>query len=94
MTVASIGVVALGANVLQFRYLDQAWRVTVHAFEGTIVHVVIAVMEARHAHLSTKKGGNRSRSSTNSSFHSQALRAVEERQRDGPMYCLSAKRTC
>ena len=39
----------------QLRHLDYAWASTVHAFQGRTVDNVIAVMEAKHPHLSTQK---------------------------------------
>ena len=39
----------------QLRHLDHAWASTVHAFQGRTVDNVIAVMEAKHPHLSTQK---------------------------------------
>ena len=74
MTVASIGMVALGANVLQLRHLDQGWRVSLHR----IVDYEVAEMEAKHALLCIQKGGDRCRSSTNLSFRAQAMRTGKE----------------
>ena len=45
----------LGANDPQLRHLDHAWASTVHAFQGRTVDRVIAAMEARHKHLTTRK---------------------------------------
>ena len=39
----------------QLRHLDHAWASTVHAFQGRTVDNVIAAMEARHPHLTTRK---------------------------------------
>ena len=40
---------------LQLRYLDHAWAAAVHGFQGRTVDNVIAVMEANHPHLTTRK---------------------------------------
>ena len=45
----------LGKNDPQLRHLDHAWASTVHAFQGRTVDNVIAVMESKHPHLSTRK---------------------------------------
>ena len=45
----------LGTNDPQLRHLDHAWASTVHAFQGRTVDNVIAVMEANHPHLTTRK---------------------------------------
>ena len=45
----------LGGNHPQLRHLDHAWASTVHAFQGRTVDNVIAVMEAKHPHLTTQK---------------------------------------
>ena len=45
----------LGNNDPQLRHLDHAWAATVHGFQGRTVDRVIAVMEARHPHLTTLK---------------------------------------
>ncbi|MYG52498.1 MAG: hypothetical protein F4204_09150 [Rhodospirillaceae bacterium] len=45
----------LGKGDLQLRHLDHAWAATVHGFQGRTVDRVIAVMEARHPHLTTLK---------------------------------------
>ncbi len=45
----------LGGNDPQMRHLDHAWASTVHAFQGRTVDNVIAVMEAKHPKLSTRK---------------------------------------
>ena len=45
----------LGRNDPQLRHLDHAWASTVHAFQGRTVDDVIAVMEANHPHLTTRK---------------------------------------
>ncbi len=45
----------LGRNDPQLRHLDHAWASTVHGFQGRTVDNVIAVMEARHPHLTTQK---------------------------------------
>ena len=45
----------LGRDDPQLRHLDHAWASTVHAFQGRTVDNVIAVMEARHPHLTTQK---------------------------------------
>ena len=39
----------------RLRHLDHAWAATVHGFQGRTVDNVIAVMEAGHAHLTTRK---------------------------------------
>ena len=39
----------------QLRHLDHAWASTVHAFQGRTVDNAIAVMEAKHPHLTTQK---------------------------------------
>ena len=39
----------------QLRHLDHAWAATVHGFQGRTVDNVIAVMEANHPHLTTRK---------------------------------------
>ncbi len=39
----------------QLRHLDHAWAATVHGFQGRTVDNVIAVMEASHPHLTTRK---------------------------------------
>ncbi len=39
----------------QLRHLDHAWGATVHGFQGRTVDNVIAVMEAGHPHLTTRK---------------------------------------
>ena len=45
----------LGKHDPQLRHLDHAWASTVHAFQGRTVDNVIAVMEANHPHLTTRK---------------------------------------
>ena len=45
----------LGRDDQQLRHLDHAWASTVHAFQGRTVDNVIAAMEARHPHLTTRK---------------------------------------
>ncbi len=45
----------LGTGDPQLRHLDHAWASTVHAFQGRTVDNVIAAMEARHKHLTTRK---------------------------------------
>ena len=45
----------LGKGDPQLRHLDHAWAATVHGFQGRTVDRVIAVMEARHPHLTTLK---------------------------------------
>ncbi len=45
----------LGRDDPQLRHLDHAWAATVHGFQGRTVDNVIAVMEARHPHLTTQK---------------------------------------
>ncbi len=45
----------LGRGDPQLRHLDHAWAATVHAFQGRTVDNVIAAMEARHKHLTTRK---------------------------------------
>ncbi len=39
----------------QLRHLDHAWAATVHGFQGRTVDNVVAVMEANHPHLTTRK---------------------------------------
>ena len=45
----------LGGQDPQLRHLDHAWAATVHGFQGRTVDRVIAVIEARHPHLTTLK---------------------------------------
>ena len=45
----------LGRNDPQLRHLDHAWASTVHGFQGRTVDNVIAVTEAIHPHLTTRK---------------------------------------
>ena len=45
----------LGKHDPQLRHLDHAWAATVHGFQGRTVDRVIAVLEARHPHLTTRK---------------------------------------
>ena len=45
----------LGKHDPQLRHLDHAWAATVHGFQGRTVDNVIAVMEANHPHLTTRK---------------------------------------
>ncbi|MXY39270.1 MAG: relaxase domain-containing protein [Rhodospirillaceae bacterium] len=45
----------LGKSDPQLCHLDHAWAATVHGFQGRTVDRVIAVMEARHPHLTTLK---------------------------------------
>ena len=45
----------MGRDDPQLRHLDHAWASTVHAFQGRTVDNVIAVMEANHPQLTTRK---------------------------------------
>ena len=45
----------MGKHDPQLRHLDHAWAATVHGFQGRTVDNVIAVMEAGHPHLTTRK---------------------------------------
>ena len=45
----------LRAHDPQFRHIDRAWAMTVHAFQGRTVDNVIAVMEVNHPNLTTQK---------------------------------------
>ena len=40
----------------QLRHLDHAWASTLHASQGQTMDNIIAVMEANHPHLTTRKG--------------------------------------
>ena len=45
----------IGKHDPRLRHLDHAWAATVHGFQGRTVDNVIAVMEAAHPHLTTRK---------------------------------------
>ena len=45
----------LDRSDLQLLHIDHAWASTVHAFQGRTVDNVIAVTEANHPHLTTRK---------------------------------------
>ena len=45
----------IGKHDPRLRHLDHAWAATVHGFQGRTVDNVIAVMEAGHPHLTTRK---------------------------------------
>ncbi len=48
-------VLEFGKHDPQLRHLDHAWAATVHGYQGRTVDNVIAVMESRHPHLTTRK---------------------------------------
>ena len=45
----------IGKHDPRLRHLDHAWAATVHGFQGRTVDNVIAVIEAGHRHLTTRK---------------------------------------